>query len=176
MNQNKTLKISPGQLTMILFAAVIFGGFLVFATISIVRNGLPKMGSFGVNPKSLPVNTIEYRDVYQYVGKRVAIQGYLIIINDTKNICGATGWDTCKAWFSYDPFNEGLGPLTVKVPIGNRLDSITEKGDLFDHNGSHLPLIRSDAFSWYRVQVIGLVNQCQGAECMIDVDTIYGLQ
>ena len=176
MEKDGTLRISPGRLAIILAVALVLGGFLVFAGISIARNGIPKLGVFGVNPKTLPINTIEYQQVYQYVGKRVDIQGYVIIVNDTKNICGAKGWDTCKAWFSYDPFNEGLGPLTVKVPIGTGPNSITEKGDLFDNSGSHLPLVRTEQFSWYRVRVIGFVNQCQGAECIIDVDTIYGLQ
>jgi len=175
MNKDGSIQISPKRLVVLVVVAIILGGLLVFGISSVARNGFPKFGIGVFNPKSMAINTIEYRSVYQYVGKRVAIQGYVIVINDTKNICGASGWDTCKAWFSYDPFNEGLGPLTVKVHIGTGPDSITEKGDLYDHNGSHLDLVRTDAFSWYRVMVTGLVEQCQGAECIIDVDMIDGL-
>jgi hypothetical protein len=160
---------------VMIVGALVLGGLMVFGVSSFARNGFPKFGIILSNPKSMAINTIEYRNVYQYVGSRVAIQGYVIVINDASNICGTSGWNTCKAWFSYDPFNEGLGPLTVKINIGSGPDSITQKGDLYDHNGSHLPLVRTDAFSWYRVMVTGIVDQCQGAECIIDVDTVNGL-
>jgi hypothetical protein len=175
MNKDGSLRITPTGLVMMIIGALVLGGLLVWGISSIARNGFPKFGIPNLNSRNMAINTIEYQSVYQYIGKRVAIQGYVIIINDTKNICGASGWDSCKAWFSYDPFNEGLGPLTVKIPIGGGPDSITEKGDLYDHNGSHLPLVRSDAFSWYHVTVTGLVDQCRGAECLIVVDTIQGL-
>jgi hypothetical protein len=162
-------------LIALFITAVAMGSLLLFFVTYVVQNGFPRIGTFARNQKTMPINPIEYKNVYKYVDNRVAIQGYVIITNDTKNICGAVGWSTCKTWFSYDPFTEGLGPLTVKIPIGKGPDSITEAGDLFDHNGAHLNLIRTDQFSWYHVMVTGLVEQCKGAECIINVDTINGL-
>jgi hypothetical protein len=36
-------------------------------------------------------------------------------------------------------------------------------------------LTHTDQFSWYRAQVVGVVEQCQGTNCTIDVDTVYAL-
>jgi hypothetical protein len=147
---------------------------VLFFIIYVVQNGLPKFGNLTRDPKTMPINTIEYQNVYHYVDNRVAIQGYVIVTNDTNNICGTSGWSTCKTWFSYDPM-QGLGPLTIKIPIGTGRDSITEAGALYDHTGARMKLIQTDQYSWYHAQVTGLVEQCKGTECIIDVDTVYAL-
>jgi hypothetical protein len=173
--ERKTIQVSTTQLFVLFVVAVGLGGLILFSITYISQNGIPRFGPLSRDPKTMAINAIEYKDVYHYVNSRVAIQGYVIITNDTNNICGASGWSTCKTWFSYDPYNQGLGPLTVKIPIGTNGDSITEAGTLFDHTGARLKLIQTDQFSWYHAQVVGLVEQCKAAECIIDVDTIYAL-
>ena len=172
--QAKTIQISTTQLIILFVTAVALGGLVLFFIVYIAQNGIPKFGNLTRNPRTMPINTIDYQNVNQYVDSRVAIQGYVIITNDAKNICGATGWSTCKTWFSYDPL-QGLGPLTVKIPIGTGPDSITEAGALYGHAGTRMKLIQTDQYSWYHAQVVGLVEQCKGTECIIDVDTVYEL-
>jgi len=173
--ERKTIRITTTQLLFLVIGAVVVGGLLLFFVNYFIQNGFPRIGPLTRDSRSMPINSIAYMDVYHYIDNRVAVQGYVIITNDTKNICGAAGWATCKTWFSYDPINQGLGPLTVKIPIGTNPDSITEAGDLFDHNGAHLNLVQTDQFSWYHVTVTGLVEQCKSTECIIDVDTVYAL-
>jgi hypothetical protein len=173
--EGKTIRISASQLIVLFVTAVVLGGLLLFFATYVLQNGFPHFGPLTRNSKTMSINSIEYKDVPNYVDSRVAVQGFVIITNDTQNICGASGWATCKTWFSYDPFTQGLGPHTVKISIGTGPDSITESGNLFDHNGTHLNLIKTDQFSWYHVAVTGLVEQCKKTECIIDVDTVYAL-
>ena len=172
--QKKSFQVSANQLVGLFLAAVILGGIILFSIIYMVQNGIPKFGVLALNSRTMPINTINYQDAVHYVNSRVSIQGYVIVTNDTKNICGSSGWDTCKTWFSYDPL-QGLGPLTVKITVGKGPDSITEAGVMYDHTGARLKLIQTDQYSWYHAQVVGLVEQCKGAECIIDVDTVYAL-
>jgi len=172
--QGSTIRITTTQLIGLFIAALVLGGLLLFGITYVAQNGFPRIGPLARNQRSMPINTIDYQNVSQYVDSRVAVQGYVIVTNDTKNICGAAGWSTCKTWFSFDPM-VGLGPLTVKIPIGKGPDSITEAGALYDQNGALLNLVTTDQFSWYHVTVTGLVEQCKGTECIIDVDTITAL-
>ena len=172
---NRKIQMPATQLFFLFLVAIVFGGLLLFLIVYIAQNGLPSLGVLTRNSNSMAINSIQYQDVPHYLNKRISTQGFVIITNDTNNICGASGWATCKTWFSYDPFNVGLGPLTTKIPIGTGPDSITEKGDLYDHNGNHLNLVKTDQFGMYHVTITGIVDQCTGNECIINVDGVYSL-
>ena len=169
----KPTQFSTTQLVILFTVGVIVGGCLLFGITYVVQNGMPNFLTGTSGASNLTPISVSYGDVYRYVNSRVMVDGYAIIANETNNVCGSVGWSTCKVWFSNDPVNSGLGIHEIKLGTGNKPDAITQNGDLYDHNGSHLDLVKTDQFSWYHVRIIGVVEQCQNVKCTILVDTIY---
>jgi hypothetical protein len=167
-------QISTVRLTLMFIIGVGAGALLLFIISYIAQNGLPKFG-FIRDARSMPVVPVSYNEVYRLIDTRVQVKGYVIVSNDTKNVCGTAGWSTCKAWFDNDPMTNGLGLHEVKINVGSDKDSIMPEGDLYDHSGAHLKLTRTDQFGWYHVALTGIVEKCTGRSCTIAVDTIVGL-
>jgi hypothetical protein len=170
----QTVQIPISRLVLMFIVGVGAGALLLFVTIYLIQNGLPKPG-FNQNARNMPVIPVSYAETYRMVNYRVQVKGYVIITNDTKNICGVLGWSTCKVWFDDDPMSSGLGLHEVKINVGKGPDSVTPEGDLYDHAGNHLKMSRTEQFGWYHVSVTGIVEKCANKSCTIDVDTISGL-
>ena len=172
----RTNQISTTQLIILFIVGVMVGGIILFAGNYVIQNGVPHFLNQNQDTRNMAVTAIDYQLMNRYVNNRISVDGDAIIANDTNNVCGSNGWSTCKLWFTDDPINHGLGLHEIKINTGQNPDSITQPGILFDHYGSRLNLIKTDQFSWYHVKIIGIVESCQVNKCLVDVDTIYGLQ
>ena len=168
------IQITPSRLIMLFVIGVAAGALLLFAISYLTQNGLPSLG-FTRDTRSMPVISVSYNDVYRLLDNRVQTKGYIIITNDSDNICGALGWSTCKVWLDDDPMSDGLGLHEVKIKVGTGPDSITSQGNLYDHYGSRLKITRTDQFGWYHVMITGLVEKCSGKSCTINVDQVMAL-
>lgn len=173
---SKTTQISTTQLVILFVVGVIVGGCILFGITYVVQNGIPNFMSSSGNAHNMAPVSVSYRNLYRYVNSRVTVDGYAIIANDTNNVCGSIGWSTCKVWFSDDPINSGLGIHELKLETGNKPNAITQHGDLYDHNGSQLSLVKTEQFSWYHIRITGVVEQCQNTKCNIIADTVYGIR
>ncbi|MCE1251978.1 MAG: hypothetical protein LWX83_00345 [Anaerolineae bacterium] len=168
------IQITTSRLIMLFVIGVIAGALLLFSINYLAQNGLPSLGRIQ-DVRSMPIISVSYTDVYRYLNSRVQTKGYVIITNDTDNICGMLGWSTCNVWLDNDPLADGLGLHEVKIHVGDGADSITPQGDLYDHYGNHLKMTRTDQFGWYHVSVTGLVEKCSGRSCTITVDQVTAI-